>query len=165
MLPGWIMDDAHMEKFEGDGKKPSYALLAKKLSAIKEGHIGWPSQIDCKDSDYNITHPYYPHDDYPYVQRIDERGRLWKDIVKKPQDHCYYWFHKNQCHTNCIRLYSMKIVTGFAYAEKENWIRHSWLWIPAVSSILETTGHDFQYYYGYVVEENEIDEFYQTFNV
>lgn len=95
-----------MEKFEGNEEKPAYSRLSKKLLAIKEGHIGWPSQVDCKDSDYNITHPYHPHDDYPYVQRIDERGRLWNDIVKKPQDNCHYWFHKNQCHTNlfaCMR--------------------------------------------------------------
>ena len=159
------MYDEYMERFEGDEGRPAYSRLSKKLSAIKEGHIGWPSQVDCKDSDYNVSHPYYPHDDYLYVQRIDERGRLWDDIVKKPQDHCSYWFHKNQCHTNCIRLYSMRIVTGFAYAEKEHWVRHSWLRIPAVRSILETTGHDFQYYYGYEVDEKEIEEFNKKFNL
>ena len=159
------MNEEHMEIFEGNEERPAYSSLGKKLMAIKEGHIGWPGHVDCNDSDYNIYHPYYLNDDYPYVQRMDERGRLWNDVVKKPQDNGYYWFHKNQCHTNCIRLYAMEIVTGFAYAEKDHWIRHSWLRIPSVRSILETIGHHFLYYYGYVVDENEIEEFYRTFNV
>jgi hypothetical protein len=157
------MTEAFIEKYVDDSKKSVYYQLIDKLSAIKDSPIGWLSNID--DSDSN--HPYYPHDDYGYLKKINERGKLWTNPKETIED--------GRCHKNCIHLYNysnnLNIVTGFAHAFNNNlhgdqsWIRHTWLYSPNRSVTIDTTSFSYEYYYGYVINESEMKNFDNTFNI
>ena len=68
-----------------------------------------------------------------------------------------------QCHRNVADKYNRfsssgyKIATGYALGDG-TWFQHSW-GIGTTGTIMETTGNIYDMYYGYVLDEDESDEF------
>ena len=69
-----------------------------------------------------------------------------------------------QCHRNVADKYKrfsfggFKIVTGYALSGEGTWFQHSW-GLGSTGKIMETTSNKYDMYYGYVLNEEESDEF------
>lgn len=69
-----------------------------------------------------------------------------------------------QCHKNVATKYKkfksdgFRIISGYALSDNDIWVQHSW-GLNSSDKIMETTGNNYQKYYGYILNESESDEF------
>lgn len=93
----------------------------------------------------------------------DEINRMINDGILFDVDIVLLHGQKSQCHRNVADKYKklsssgFKIVSGYALYDDE-WVQHSW-GLNKNGDILETTGNEYQLYYGYILTDEESDDF------